>query len=51
MKFWKLLCALGCIGFLLVLVLAYVMQDPAGSSQNNGGPDAPRPAPHIPAFN
>jgi hypothetical protein len=50
MKLWKLLCALGCLGFLLVLVVAYALQDP-GNGQPNSGPDAPRAAPHIPAFN
>jgi hypothetical protein len=50
MKFWKLLCAAGCIGFLLVLFLAYLMQGP-GSVTNNSDPNAPRPAAHIPIAN
>jgi hypothetical protein len=47
MKFWKLLCAAGCIGFLLILFLAYLMQGP-GSVTNNADPNAPRLAPPIP---
>lgn len=50
MKFWKLLCAAGCIGFLLILLLAYLIQGTGGNS-SNPDPNAPRPAAHIPIAN
>jgi hypothetical protein len=46
MKFWKLLCAAGCLGFVLILLLAYLAEGP-GSATNNSDPNAPRPAPSI----
>jgi hypothetical protein len=50
MKFWKLLCAAGCVGFLLILFLAFLVQGPSSASTNSD-PNAPRPAPAIPIAN
>lgn len=50
MKFWRLLCVCACLAFVLVMVVAYWMQDPADNPSNRGA-DAPRTAPHIAAFN
>lgn len=50
MKFWKLLCAAGCLGFMVILLLAYLMQGP-GSNSNNFDPNAPRLAAPIPIAN
>lgn len=51
MKFWKLLCAVGCVGFLLVLLLAYVAVGRTEGGPNNDDPTPPRPAPRIPVAN
>lgn len=50
MKFWKLLCAAGVLGFMAILLTAYLMQGP-GSNLNSTDPNAPRPAPPIPMPN
>jgi hypothetical protein len=49
MKFWKLLCAAGCIGFLLILLLASLTQGPGGNDRSDL--NGPRLAPHIPIAN
>jgi hypothetical protein len=49
MKFWKLLCAAGCVGFLLILLLALLTQGPSGTDRYD--PNGPRTAPHIPIAN
>jgi hypothetical protein len=46
MKFWKLLCAVGFFGLLLLLLLGYAMQDPEDRSSNRGA-NGPRSAPSI----
>jgi len=50
MKFWKLLRAAGCLGFLLILLLAFLMQG-SGGGTNNSDPNAPRTAAPIPIAN
>ena len=50
MKFWKLLGTFGCLCLLLVIVLAYWLQDPAGGADHSA-PNQPHAAPRIPTSN